>query len=73
VEMFHVKQLLLMVMSWGHLLLRALNSLRYREGHEVFSGVTCPVEYGSDHACGSVNKLGLGNKHSSNEVLTLQG
>jgi len=26
-EMFHVKQLLLMVMSWGHLLLRALNSL----------------------------------------------
>jgi len=40
VKLFHVKQLLLMVMSSQHLLLRALNSLRYREGHEVFSGVT---------------------------------
>ena len=57
----------------GYVLLRASNSLQYREGHEVFSTVTGPVEYGSDHACGSINKLGLGIKHRSNEVLTLQG
>ena len=55
------------------LLLRASNSLQYRQGHEVFSAVTGPVEYGSDHAYESVNKLGLGNKKSSNEALTLQG
>jgi hypothetical protein len=69
--MFHVKQLLLMVMSWQHLPLRATNSLQYREGHEVFSTVTCPVECGTGDPSGSVNKLVLGIKHSSNESLTL--
>ena len=54
-----------------YLLLRVSNSLQYREGHEVFSVVTCPVEYGTDNPSGSVNKLVLGIKHSSNESLTL--
>jgi len=53
-------------------LLRASNTLQYRERHEVFSGVTGPVEFGSDHACGSVNRLGLGIKQRSNEALTPQ-
>jgi hypothetical protein len=53
------------------LLPRPSNSLQYREGHEVFSVVTCPVERGTYNPCGSVNKLALGIKHSSNESLTL--
>ena len=43
------------------------------KGHEVFSTVTGPVEYGSDHACDSANRLGIGIRHRSNEALTLQG
>jgi hypothetical protein len=43
------------------------------KGHEVFSAVSGPVEYGSDHACGSVSKPELGIRHRSNEVLALQG
>jgi hypothetical protein len=35
--------------------------------------VTGPVEYVSDHACGSFNKLQFGIKHSTNKTLTLQG
>jgi hypothetical protein len=35
--------------------------------------VTGPVEYVSEHACSSVNKLELGIKHSTNKALTLQG
>ena len=53
------------------ILLRASNSLQYREGHEVFSVVTCPVECGADDPSGSVNKLALGIKHSSNKSVTL--
>jgi hypothetical protein len=53
------------------ILLRASNSMQYREGNEVFSVVTCPVEYGTGDPCGSVNKLVLGIKHSSNESLAL--
>ena len=55
----------------GASLLRASNTLQYREGHEVFSVVTCPVEYRTGDRCGSFNKLVLGIKHSSNESLTL--
>ena len=55
----------------GVLLLRASNSMQYREGHEVFSTVTCPVECGTGDPSGSVNKLVLRIKHSSNESLTL--
>ena len=60
-------------LSFAWLLLRAPIILQYRDGHKVFSVVTCPVECGTDDPSGSVNKLVLGIKHRSNEVFTLQG